>query len=55
LPSAKGTWWGALQAVTYAVDHEVGKDPNTALKNIWLGNYAQVKREAVTIALKRAA
>ncbi len=51
LPSAKGTWWGAVNAVTYVVDHELGKTRDTALKNAWLGNHANTKRRALEMAL----
>lgn len=54
LPSAAGTWWGALNAVSYVIDHETGRERDTALRNAWLGNYANVKRRAVDLALARA-
>jgi phage/plasmid-like protein (TIGR03299 family) len=54
LPSAKGTWWGAVNAVTYVVDHEQGRSRDTALKNAWLGNQANIKRRALHIALESA-
>lgn len=54
LSTAKGTWWGALNAVTYVVDHEMGRDRDTALKNAWVGNMANVKRRALDLAIKAA-
>lgn len=54
LPSAKGTWWGAVNAVTYVADHEVGKSRDTALKNAWFGNYRDVKERALELALVSA-
>lgn len=51
LPSSKGTWWGALNAVTYVIDHESGKTRDTALKNAWIGNLATTKRRALELAL----
>jgi phage/plasmid-like protein (TIGR03299 family) len=51
LPSAKGTWWGAVNAVTYVVDHEQGRTRDSAMKNAWLGNQATVKRRALKLAL----
>lgn len=51
LPSAQGTWWGAVNAVTYVVDHEQGRSRDSALKNAWLGNQANVKRRALKLAL----
>lgn len=54
LISAKGTWWGAVNAVTWVIDHETGKDRETALKNAWLGNHAKTKLKALEIALETA-
>lgn len=54
LPSAKGTWWGALNAVSYVVDHEQGRSRDTALKNAWLGNQSKLKRRALRLALEGA-
>lgn len=54
LPSAAGTWWGALNAVTYVVDHETGVSRDTALRGAWLGNHAQTKRRALDLALELA-
>lgn len=54
LPSSKGTWWGAVNAVTWTIDHEVGKSRSTALKNAWLGNHADTKRRALEMALVEA-
>lgn len=55
LSTAAGTWWGALNAVTYVVDHETGREPSTALKSIWLGSKSRMKRNALELALKKAA
>jgi phage/plasmid-like protein (TIGR03299 family) len=56
LPSALGTMWGALNAVTHVVDHETGHgDRSTALKNAWLGHTAGIKRRAFDLAVKVAA
>ena len=54
LITAKGTWWGALNAVTWVVDHEQGKQRDSALKNAWLGNQAILKRRALELALEAA-
>ena len=55
LSTATGTWWGAVNAVTYVIDHEMGRDRSTALRNAWIGKYAGYKRDAMEFALKRAA
>lgn len=54
LDTAKGTLWGALNAVTYVVDHENGRERDTALKNAWMGHTANIKRRAMEIALEKA-
>lgn len=55
LPTALGTVWGAFNAVTYVIDHETGRERETALKNAWLGNTANIKRRAFELAVKAAA
>lgn len=52
LKTAKGTWWGVLNAVTYVVDHQQGKSRDSALKNAWLGNQSILKRRALHLALE---
>ena len=47
LESAKGTAWGALNAVTQLVDWETARSDNARLKNAWFGNGASVKQETV--------
>lgn len=55
LGAALGTWWGAYNAVSYVVDHEVGRDRNTALQSAWIGSNATLKRHAFKLALDKAA
>lgn len=52
LPSARGTAWGALNAVTFVVDHQVGKDREKVLRDNWLGYRGEVKRRALDLALQ---
>lgn len=54
LASSKGTWWGALNAVTYVVNHEQGKSRDTALKNAWLGNQKKLMTNALNLAVEGA-
>lgn len=54
LASAEGTWWGALNAVSYVVDHEVGRDQSAALRTAWMGAKAGLKRRAVSLAMEAA-
>lgn len=55
LSTAKSTWWGAVNAVTYVLDHKIGTDKNAALHNSWFSQRAEMKRRAVGIALAKAA
>ena len=50
LPSARGTWWGALNGVTYAVDHQLGKSEDTRLTSAWFGQRASLKQHALNLA-----
>lgn len=50
----KHTWWAAYNAVTYAVDHEFGNERDTALQNAWFGRRAQLKRDALDLAVEYA-
>jgi phage/plasmid-like protein (TIGR03299 family) len=55
LASAKGTWWGALNAVTYVVDHQKkSKVEGNSLHSAWFGTGANLKRKALTKAIEYA-
>lgn len=54
LESAKGTLWGALNAVTFVVDHETGRKRDAALWSAWFGTKANLKSRALELALERA-
>lgn len=54
LVTAKGTWWGALNAVTYIADHANGSKRETALTNAWTGHQRGIKRRALKLALEAA-
>jgi phage/plasmid-like protein (TIGR03299 family) len=55
LASAKGTWWGALNAVTYVVDHQKkSMAEGNALHSAWFGSGANTKRKALAKALEYA-
>ncbi len=51
---AKGSWWQAFNAVTYLVDHEIGKTPSTRLYSAWYGSGRNVKNDALEAALEFA-
>lgn len=52
--SAKGTVWGAVNAVTYYVDHIVGRGNDTRLNKAWFGANARLKTKALSLAMQRA-
>ena len=56
LKSAKGTWWGAVNAVTYVEDHlRESQSQGNALHSAWFGAAANRKSKALNLALQRAA
>jgi phage/plasmid-like protein (TIGR03299 family) len=54
IQATKNTWWAALNAVTYYVDHEAGRDRENALNSAWFGTNAKKKRDAVSLAYEFA-
>jgi hypothetical protein len=52
---APGTWWNAFNAVTFAVDHKLGRAADSRLHSAWFGDNARHKSEAMEIALEMAA
>jgi hypothetical protein len=55
LKSAKGTWWGALNAVTYVEDHmRESTTAGNALHSSWFGAAANRKAKALDLAVKYA-
>jgi phage/plasmid-like protein (TIGR03299 family) len=57
LKSAKGTWWGALNGVTFHMDHtkrESERVKGGALYSSWLGPNAATKRRALDLATEYA-
>ena len=54
LKSSKGTWWGAVNAVTYVVDHKWGHDRDAAMHNAWFGARASLKNLAMTKSIEYA-
>jgi len=51
---ARGTWWSALNAVTYVTDHQLGRAGDTRLNSIWYGATRTKKIEAVKKAVEYA-
>lgn len=53
--AAKGTWWGALNGVTYHEDHMRGsREAGNALHSAWFGAGANRKAKALATAIKYA-
>jgi phage/plasmid-like protein (TIGR03299 family) len=52
LESSAMTAWGLLNAVTYAVDHQLGKNQDSRLRLAWFGSHADIKKRAFDLALK---
>jgi hypothetical protein len=49
----RDTYWNAFNAVTYCVDHVMGRDDNR-LFSAWHGQGAQMKRRALDLAVEMA-
>lgn len=50
----EGTWWQAFNAVTYAVDHKIGRDYDKRMTSAWYGDNREVKSKALELALDYA-
>jgi len=51
---SEGSWWSALNAVTYYVDHKAGRDRDSSLQSAWFGPRAALKRKALDLAVEFA-
>ena len=51
---ARGSWWQAFNAVTYLVDHEIGKSADSRLTSAWFGPNKNVKLKALETAVEFA-
>ena len=51
---ARGSWWQAFNAVTYLVDHEIGKSADSCLTSAWFGPNRNVKLKALETAVEFA-
>jgi len=51
---AKGSWWQALNAVTYVTDHNIGNTDEARLNSMWYGANKSKKINAVKLALEYA-
>jgi len=50
-----GTYWNMYNAVTYAIDHELGRSADNRLASAWFGGNAKKKVDALELALEMAA
>ena len=50
----KGTWWQALNSVTYLTDHEMGREVDSRLTSAWFGANQTRKIKAVEKAVEFA-
>jgi phage/plasmid-like protein (TIGR03299 family) len=48
---ARGSWWQAVNAVTYLFDHEIGKSADTRLQSAWYGQGRTRKLAALESAM----
>lgn len=49
-----GSWWQAFNAVTYAVDHELGRSTDSRMTSAWFGQGAKRKIDALNLAVEMA-
>lgn len=50
----EGTWWQALNSVTYLTDHQMGREADTRLTSAWFGSNQTRKVRAVEKAVEYA-
>lgn len=51
---AMGTYWNAVNAVTYMTDHELGRNADTRMQSAWFGLNQSKKLKAMNLALEMA-
>ena len=51
---AEGTWWQAFNAVTFMVDHTMGRSNDNRLYNSWYGHNKDRKTKAANLAVEYA-
>ena len=51
---AEGSWWQALNAVTYTTDHLLGRSADTRMQSAWFGSNQSKKVNAVNLAVEMA-
>ena len=51
---AEGSWWQAVNTVTYMVDHKLGRTQDSRLTSAWFGNGKKTKADAIELAITMA-
>ena len=51
---SEGSWWSAVNAVTYFADHKAGRSRDASLSSAWFGPRAATKRRALELATEYA-
>ncbi len=51
---AQGSWWQALNSVTYLTDHVMGREADSRMTSSWFGANANRKAVAVSKAIEFA-
>lgn len=54
LKSSKGTYWGLLNALTFVVDHKLGRSQDARLDSAWFGPNSNLKRRGMELAVEHA-
>jgi hypothetical protein len=47
----RGSWWQALNSVTYLTDHEMGRSADTRMTSAWFGSNQNRKQVALSQAI----
>ena len=55
MKSAQGTVWGALNAITQHIDHNVGRNDNNRIREAYFGKTGKQKSNAYSLALELCA
>jgi phage/plasmid-like protein (TIGR03299 family) len=50
----EGSWWQALNSVTYLTDHEMGRNDDTRMQSAWFGTNKDRKLNAANLAVELA-
>jgi len=51
---AMGTWWNALNSVTYVTDHKLGRSADARMTSAWFGANQAKKLKATSLAIELA-